>query len=165
MVGKSDFNENPVVSPDLDLDFGLRLRVCQNKCICSWWNLLLIQQGRPLLTVVKVEYCKQINKVYPSAGAPTVINLDRGRSIWTPPPLVWAAQIKPIIAQELLCIPIVIDVKFAVKNLKMWYIFRFSYYNLLNHTYFWNYLVKINKTVEVVHIARLKFKEKFVAYV
>ena len=29
MVGKSDFNENPVVSPDLDLDFGLRLRVCQ----------------------------------------------------------------------------------------------------------------------------------------
>ena len=26
-VGKSDFNENPVVSPDLD--FGLRLRVCQ----------------------------------------------------------------------------------------------------------------------------------------
>ena len=27
MVGKSDFNENPVVS--LDLDFGLRLRVCQ----------------------------------------------------------------------------------------------------------------------------------------
>ena len=26
-VGKSDFNENPVVS--LDLDFGLRLRVCQ----------------------------------------------------------------------------------------------------------------------------------------
>ena len=30
VVGKSDFNENPVVSPDLDLDFGLRLRVCQN---------------------------------------------------------------------------------------------------------------------------------------
>ena len=30
MVGKSDFNENPVVSLDLDLDFGLRLRVCQN---------------------------------------------------------------------------------------------------------------------------------------
>ena len=29
MVGKSDFNENPVVNPDLDLDFGLRLRVCQ----------------------------------------------------------------------------------------------------------------------------------------
>ena len=28
-VGKSDCNENPVVSPDLDLDFGLRLRVCQ----------------------------------------------------------------------------------------------------------------------------------------
>ena len=27
VVGKSDFNENPVVS--LDLDFGLRLRVCQ----------------------------------------------------------------------------------------------------------------------------------------
>ena len=25
VVGKSDFNENPVVSPDLDLDFGLRL--------------------------------------------------------------------------------------------------------------------------------------------
>ena len=29
MVGKSDFIENPVVSLDLDLDFGLRLRVCQ----------------------------------------------------------------------------------------------------------------------------------------
>ena len=29
MVGKSDFNENPVVSLGLDLDFGLRLRVCQ----------------------------------------------------------------------------------------------------------------------------------------
>ena len=29
MVGKSDFNENPVVSLDLDLGFGLRLRVCQ----------------------------------------------------------------------------------------------------------------------------------------
>ena len=28
LVGKSDFNENPVVS--LDFDFGLRLRVCQN---------------------------------------------------------------------------------------------------------------------------------------
>ena len=31
MVRKSDFNENPVVSLDLDLDFGLRLRVCQNQ--------------------------------------------------------------------------------------------------------------------------------------
>ena len=30
MVGKSDVNENPVVSLDLDLDFGLRLRVCQH---------------------------------------------------------------------------------------------------------------------------------------
>ena len=29
VVGKSDFNENPGVSLDLDLDFGLRLRVCQ----------------------------------------------------------------------------------------------------------------------------------------
>ena len=29
VVGKSDFNENPVVSLELDLDFGLRLRVCQ----------------------------------------------------------------------------------------------------------------------------------------
>ena len=28
VVGKSDFNENPVVSLDLDLDFGLRLKVC-----------------------------------------------------------------------------------------------------------------------------------------
>ena len=26
VVGKSDFNENPVVSLNLDLDFGLRLR-------------------------------------------------------------------------------------------------------------------------------------------
>ena len=31
VVGKSDFNENPVVSLDLDLDFGLRLRVCQKQ--------------------------------------------------------------------------------------------------------------------------------------
>ena len=30
VVGKSDFNETPVVSLDLDLDFGLRLRVCQH---------------------------------------------------------------------------------------------------------------------------------------
>ena len=29
VVGKSDFKENPVVSQDLDLDFGLRLRVCE----------------------------------------------------------------------------------------------------------------------------------------
>ena len=29
VVGKSDFNENQVVSLDLDLDFGLRLKVCQ----------------------------------------------------------------------------------------------------------------------------------------
>ena len=29
MVGNSDFNENPVISLDWDLDFGLRLRVCQ----------------------------------------------------------------------------------------------------------------------------------------
>ena len=29
VVGESDFNENPVVSLHLDLDFGLRLRVCQ----------------------------------------------------------------------------------------------------------------------------------------
>ena len=27
VVGKSDFNENPVISLDLDLDFGPRLRV------------------------------------------------------------------------------------------------------------------------------------------
>ena len=30
VVGNSDFNENPVVSLDLDLDFVLVLRVCQN---------------------------------------------------------------------------------------------------------------------------------------
>ena len=37
VVGKSDFNENPVVSLDLDLDFGLRLRVCQNSAeLISW---------------------------------------------------------------------------------------------------------------------------------
>ena len=32
VTGKSDFNENPVVSLDLDLDFGLQLRVCQLIC-------------------------------------------------------------------------------------------------------------------------------------
>ena len=31
VVGKSDFNENPVVSLDFDFDFGLRLRVCQKQ--------------------------------------------------------------------------------------------------------------------------------------
>ena len=31
MVGKSNFNENLVVSLDLDLDFGLPLRDCQFK--------------------------------------------------------------------------------------------------------------------------------------
>ena len=35
VVEKSDFNENPVVSLDLDLDFGLRLRICQNLRISS----------------------------------------------------------------------------------------------------------------------------------
>ena len=34
VVGKSDFNENPVVS--LDLDYGLRLRVCQ-------YNLMVLE--------------------------------------------------------------------------------------------------------------------------
>ena len=29
LAGKSDVSENPVVSLDLDSDFGLRLRVCQ----------------------------------------------------------------------------------------------------------------------------------------
>ena len=35
VAGKSDFDENPDVSLDVDLDFGLRLRVCQNiqKCM------------------------------------------------------------------------------------------------------------------------------------
>ena len=31
VVGKSDFNENPVVSLDLDLDFRLQLRLCQKQ--------------------------------------------------------------------------------------------------------------------------------------
>ena len=35
VVGKSDFNENPVVSLDFDLDFGLRHRVCQNYMLFS----------------------------------------------------------------------------------------------------------------------------------
>ena len=37
MVGKSDFNENPVVS--LDLDFGLRLRVCQFQIIIGRYDV------------------------------------------------------------------------------------------------------------------------------
>ena len=37
MVGKSDFNENPVVS--LDLDFGLRLRVCQFQIILGRYDV------------------------------------------------------------------------------------------------------------------------------
>ena len=41
-VGKSDFNESPVVSPDLDLDFGLRLRVCQKhftSILLIWYKM------------------------------------------------------------------------------------------------------------------------------
>ena len=45
MVGKSDFNENPVVSPVLDLDFGLRLRVCQFR---SKLDRTSTTQGRPI---------------------------------------------------------------------------------------------------------------------
>ena len=37
VVGKSDFNENPVVS--LDLDFGLRLRVCQFQIIFGRYDV------------------------------------------------------------------------------------------------------------------------------
>ena len=37
VVGKSDFNENPVVS--LDLDFGLRLRVCQFQIIIGRYDV------------------------------------------------------------------------------------------------------------------------------
>ena len=29
VVGKSDFNENPVISVDLDFNFGLQISVCQ----------------------------------------------------------------------------------------------------------------------------------------
>ena len=36
VVGKSDFNENPFVSLGLDLDYGLRLRVCQ-------YNLMVLE--------------------------------------------------------------------------------------------------------------------------
>ena len=41
MVGKSDFNENPVVSLDLDLDFGLRLRVCQKAIMGSGIKVMI----------------------------------------------------------------------------------------------------------------------------
>ena len=37
VVGKSDFNVNPVVS--LDLDFGLRLRVCQFQIIIGRYDV------------------------------------------------------------------------------------------------------------------------------
>ena len=41
LFGKSDFNENPVVSLDLDLDLGLRLRVCQKYVYTSkYWEML-----------------------------------------------------------------------------------------------------------------------------
>ena len=50
VAGKSDFNENPVVSLDLDLDldFGLRLRACQkkppnNKLYCFVGSRLIIK--------------------------------------------------------------------------------------------------------------------------
>ena len=41
VVGKSDFNENPVVSLDLDLDFGLRLRVCQNQFLPKGTKIII----------------------------------------------------------------------------------------------------------------------------
>ena len=52
VVRKSDFNENSVVSPDLDLDFGLRLRVSQlNMLLEKMYNLnenIGIYLGTPL---------------------------------------------------------------------------------------------------------------------
>ena len=45
MVGKTDFNENPVVSLDLDLDFGLRIRVCQKASPSFVFKLALQKEG------------------------------------------------------------------------------------------------------------------------
>ena len=39
VVGKSDSNESPVVSLDLNLDFGLRLRVCQFQIIIGRYDV------------------------------------------------------------------------------------------------------------------------------
>ena len=46
VVGKSDFDENPVVSLDLDLDFGLRLRVYQymKATVGEEWRIPFIKE-------------------------------------------------------------------------------------------------------------------------
>ena len=53
LVGKSDINENPVVSLDLDLDFGLRHRVCQKKLLNNFEGKLSIQLGIFLFFLVR----------------------------------------------------------------------------------------------------------------
>ena len=55
VVRKSDFNENPVVSLDLDYDFGLRLRVYQ---FCFWWKLQMLLN--PLLGWKLIHWWKYI---------------------------------------------------------------------------------------------------------
>ena len=52
MVGNFDFNENPVVSLDLDLNFGLRLRVCHfNNVMRLKLSLVFLRSGSDLLWV------------------------------------------------------------------------------------------------------------------
>ena len=84
MVGKSDFNENSVVSLDLELDFGLGLRACQKKyrfylkaeCrkLFSFlnkkivWNKTMFEINNSLIASlnmeVKILICSLYNKIY-----------------------------------------------------------------------------------------------------
>ena len=67
VVGKSDFNENPFVSLDLDLDFGLRLGVCQQSLRLSPYNparklRLIIDGSRTIGTgFVLIQYVNDDN--------------------------------------------------------------------------------------------------------
>ena len=89
-VGKSDFNENPVVNPDLDLDFGLRLRVCQNNSlppIFSSFSHLPLQLSIPILpSLLPLKSFSSLDFILPW-GDQGLLQLSGGpgpRKLWRP---------------------------------------------------------------------------------
>ena len=59
-VGKSDFNENPVVGLDLDLDFGLRLRVCQQPYKDDYKKMNTTRPVTIITTIITLHSEKQL---------------------------------------------------------------------------------------------------------
>ena len=80
VVGKSDLNENPVVS--LDLDFGLRLRVCQHQEMHVFWV-----KGVFILYSTKTKTIKLFStkKLLLDQAKPT----KSSKSNYLPPKLIW----------------------------------------------------------------------------